>query len=299
MTPAISVVVPTHRRPRQLLACLEALAACTPPPGGAEVVVVDDGGDVPLERVVGQVVSPTPIRLVRQENTGPAGARNRGVAAARAPLVAFTDDDCRPDPRWLVAMVEALGAHDHALVAGEVRNALADQPTTVASETIVRHLVDWSATHDDVVPFAPTNNAGAPRRDMLELGGFDEGFPLAAGEDRALAAAWAASGRPVVLAPAAVVDHAHDLDLLGFVRQHHAYGRGGARFAASQASAGRDPTLFKGLGFYTGLLRRALADGGPVVLLLVLVAQVATAAGNAVERVAALRRTDGATGDLA
>lgn len=283
MSPAISVVVPTYRRPRQLRRCLESLAACEVPPGGAEVVVVDDGGDVPLERVIDRVASPLPIRLVRQENTGPAGARNRGARAARADRLAFTDDDCVPHRDWLVALQRGLDEHPRALLAGEVENAAGERTTTIASETIVRHLVQWSATHVDVVPFAPTNNVGVRRDEFLAVGGFDERFPLAAGEDRAFAAAWAASGRPVVIVPDAVVGHAHDLDLGAFVRQHLHYGRGAARFAAVQAAAGRDDRLFKGAAFYVELLRRAAAEGVGVVGL-VLLAQAVTAVGFVLER---------------
>ena len=83
--------------------------------GGVEVVVVDDGstdstGEIAREAGAQVVSNATPL--------GPADARNAGVAASSAPLVAFTDADCVPAPGWLRAGVAAL---EHAdLVQGRV-----------------------------------------------------------------------------------------------------------------------------------------------------------------------------------
>lgn len=89
--PTLSVVIPTHNRPEMLSeAVASALAACPPE---AELVVVDDRSHTPATDVLaGQDAG----RLRVIPNTGPpgaAGARNEGVAAARAPMVLFLDDD--------------------------------------------------------------------------------------------------------------------------------------------------------------------------------------------------------------
>lgn len=83
--------------------------------GGFEVVVVDDGSTdstAEIARAAGARVVSNATAL------GPADARNAGVAASAAPLIAFTDADCVPAPGWLRAGASAL---EHAdLVQGRV-----------------------------------------------------------------------------------------------------------------------------------------------------------------------------------
>ncbi len=100
MKPSISVIVPTYNR-RQMLA--EAVASVLSQRGVAlELVVVDDGStdgtwDDLHHGELGRMVEAAPAncRVVteRIEHRGPAAARNRGVAVARAPYIAFLDSD--------------------------------------------------------------------------------------------------------------------------------------------------------------------------------------------------------------
>ena len=91
-----SIVIPTRNRPHAVERCLDALAAQTLPPGSFEVIVVDDGGEPSLALDPTRWASKFELKVIRQNNTGPAGARNRGVAVARGEFLAFTDDDCLP-----------------------------------------------------------------------------------------------------------------------------------------------------------------------------------------------------------
>src|SRR5688572_29764368 len=100
LAPALSVVVPTYMRAELLERLLVTMNDVVAPVGGFEVIVVDDGSTDTTGDVVRR--SALPIRYVRQENRGPATARNRGWQMAAAPIVVFTDDDCVPDRRWLV-----------------------------------------------------------------------------------------------------------------------------------------------------------------------------------------------------
>lgn len=87
--PAVSVIIPTFNRLALLREALDSVAAQTF--RDFEVIVVDDGSTEAIaEGVATHATSP---RVIRQPNAGPAAARNRGIAAANADVVAFLDSD--------------------------------------------------------------------------------------------------------------------------------------------------------------------------------------------------------------
>jgi glycosyltransferase involved in cell wall biosynthesis len=270
--PAVSVVVPTRDRPRQLADCLAALEAQTA--GDYEVVVVDDGS-VDADAVASVVGAAPHARLVRGEGRGPAAARNRGAAAAQAPVVCFTDDDCRPPPAWIDALAgRTADADADVVVAGPTRNGRPRDAFATASQAITNHLVDHSLdATTGRLEFAPTSNL-ACRATLARRLPFDERFPLAAGEDRDWCARLAAAGGRLCYEPSAWLAHHQDLSWRGFWRQQVRYGRGAYRFHR-RAPRGR---RLQAPRFYAALVRIGFAHGvWPGVL--VLVAQAATAVG--------------------
>jgi glycosyltransferase involved in cell wall biosynthesis len=89
MTPEVSVIIPTYNRGAMLLEAIDSVLAQSE--RSFELIVIDDGStDGTAERIarLGET-----IRFERIDHRGPAAARNRGVAIARAPLVAFLDSD--------------------------------------------------------------------------------------------------------------------------------------------------------------------------------------------------------------
>lgn len=290
--PAVTVVVPTYARPERLAQCVAALRALRPPPGGAEVVIVDDGSPVPAAEVVGPGDGAIPIVVHRQANAGPAAARNAGADRARGRLLAFTDDDCTPDPGWLEALVAAADRHPGAMLGGRTVNGVDDDPYAWASQVLVDHVCAATVTQDR---FVPSNNLAVPAEGYAAIGGFDTSFPLAAGEDRDLCARWLDTGAALVPVDDAVVVHHHHFTFRGYLRQHHAYGRGGHRFQERRREihgAGLRPEPIR---FYTGLLRRPFREPLPTrraaaVAGLLVVSQVANASGFAREVLRSRRR---------
>ena len=89
MTPEVSVIIPTYNRRAMLLEAIDSVHAQSA--HVFELIVIDDGStDATLEHLVRFAGT---IQIDRINHRGPAAARNRGVAIARAPLVAFLDSD--------------------------------------------------------------------------------------------------------------------------------------------------------------------------------------------------------------
>ncbi len=200
----VAVVVATHGRPVRLRWLLEALTEQTVPFG---LVVVRNASDAPTARVLAE--DRLPLRqVIASDGEGPAAMRNRGWrAAAGSDLIVFTDDDCRPPARWLAALVAAATRHPGAIVQG----ATSPDPDELA----VLHHAPYARSQEIVPPhpMAQTCNIVYPRALLERVGGFDEAFPQAVGEDTDLALRARATGAPFVGAPEAETHHAVDWGL--------------------------------------------------------------------------------------
>ncbi|MEX2394427.1 MAG: glycosyltransferase family 2 protein [Actinomycetota bacterium] len=209
--PKISVIVPTYNRALRLPALVASLEA-QDTDAAFEVVIVDDGSSDETPTVLAELErrSPAALHVVRCDaNKGPAAARNRGWRAASSAYVVFTDDDCTPQPGWLRAMLAALA--DHCFVQGRTQ----PDPSQIDRAGAFRRTVDVGGENG----FYETCNM-AYRRDVLEqLGGFDETFPLAAGEDTDLGCRARGRSFRFAFAPDAVVYHdVVDQGFVGYVR---------------------------------------------------------------------------------
>jgi GT2 family glycosyltransferase len=223
------------------------------------------------------------VRIVRSGGRGPAAARNAGAADARADLVAFTDDDCEPRPRWAAALLERHRQTPDALLGGRTVNALPGNRYSRAAQAIG----DAALAHHNGGPagprFFPSSNVAVAAARFAEIGGFDESIPLAGGEDRDLCERWLEQGWPLAAAPDAIVDHRHRLGLAGFWRQQAAYGAGAYRHRRGRARRTGvrrlDPALTSGV--FGRAAGAAVADRDPARLALLGVWQLANLAGFA------------------
>src|SRR5210317_160020 len=85
----ISVIIPTYNRARSLKKAIDSVLAQSHK--NFELIVVDDGSEDNTKELVENY--PHDIVYLRQENQGPAAARNRGIESARYNLLAFLDSD--------------------------------------------------------------------------------------------------------------------------------------------------------------------------------------------------------------
>ena len=282
--PFVSVIIPTHNRPAALVRCLAAFARTDYPHDRFEVIVVDDGGSAPLDGIVASAPTGLSIRLLRRPNGGPAKARNTGEAVARGEILAFTDDDCVPHPRWMRTMVATLRRHPDALVGGSVVNLLRRNLFAEASQQLVSYLFAYYNA-DPLRSRFFTGNNKAMRRDRFEaVGRFDETFGTAAAEDRELCDRWHRLGLPLVSAPRAVIGHRHPLTLYRFARQHWNYGRGAWIYRSMLAVKAGEGVRVEPLSFYSDLLLYPLRQPGSLarrlaICALFFLSQIANAAG--------------------
>ena len=257
-TPVASIVVPSFNRPKQLAACLKAL---TRQEGITyEVIIVDDGSPTPLEPICAQYSDI--VTCIRQDNAGPAAARNRGVDEARGSFVALTDDDCQPEPTWLAKLVEAHAGREDVMVGGRVENGLPRDVCATASQDLCDYLYQYFDAASGDAPFFTSNNIGLSRTAFKKIGGFDQTFPLAAGEDRDFGLRWREQGGQLVYVNDAVINHFHAMTLSKFWRQHSNYGRGAHHLHGVLAARGSDTPKREPLGFYINLVLHPLKARG-------------------------------------
>ncbi len=284
--PSFSVVVPTYRRPAQLAGCLAALAAVDYPGDRLEVIVVDDGGETPASSL-GAARDALNLTLRRTPNQGPAAARNVGARASRHEFLAFTDDDCWPDRRWLRALARRVTEEPRRAVGGRTVNAVRGSACAEASQFIVDCVYAFYNADPDRPRFLISNNMAVSSDVFGEVGGFDPEFRTS--EDREFCDRLLLGAHGMTYASDAIVRHSHELGIADFWRQHFGYGRGAWRFHRERARRGSG-CLRNEIGFYATVpklarlrLRRMPPAAAMRLLALLAVWQAANAAGFALE----------------
>ncbi len=105
----LSVVLPTFNRAALLRGAIAALLRQRVDPGTYEVIVVDNNSTDATREVVASYADAR-LRLVPETQQGLSFARNTGIGAARAELLAFTDDDVEVTPDWVATLIAAFDA---------------------------------------------------------------------------------------------------------------------------------------------------------------------------------------------
>jgi GT2 family glycosyltransferase len=197
--PYVSVVVPTRGRPQLMQRCLSALLAQDAPHWAYEILIVDDSPEREIDTAsmtaVGGRPSQPGLRVLHSGGRGPAAARNVGWRGARAPIIAFTDDDTVPARSWLSDGLRALEP-DLAAIAGRVIVPTPPAPT------------DYELDAAQLASCAFVTANCFVRRSVLEaIGGFDERYTLPWREDSDLHFALMQHGYRLARASAPTVLH--------------------------------------------------------------------------------------------
>ncbi|MBX7258836.1 MAG: glycosyltransferase [Candidatus Hydrogenedentes bacterium] len=213
-TPLISIVIPAHNAAATIEECLEACLAQSYP--NTEVIVIDDGSTDNTTALS----APFPIRCIRQNQQGPAAARNRGAHEASGEFLVFTDSDCVPAEDWLEQLMQGF---DEGVVAVGGTYGIADDESLLArmihEEIQCRH-----ETFGEFVDFLGSFNLAVRKSAFLECGGFDESFRAASGEDNDLSYRLLDTGGKLRFTGEAVVFHYHPTRLRRYLRTQMRHG---------------------------------------------------------------------------
>jgi glycosyltransferase involved in cell wall biosynthesis len=204
--PFLSVIVPAFNSVTALEACLLHLSQQTWPAERFEIIIVDNGS-APDQDPAPLLARLPNARLLHEPQPGSYAARNRGIAAAKGPLIAFTDSDCLPAPDWLASGAAALLRSPHSgAVAGRVEVFFHDaaNPTPVELyESLWYPLAQQQFVEHD--HFGATANLFTTAAVLHRAGPFDAN--LKSSGDREWGARLRRLGLPVLYDPAPLVRH--------------------------------------------------------------------------------------------
>jgi glycosyltransferase involved in cell wall biosynthesis len=259
-TPAISIVVPTRGRVDYLRGCLASLIK-QDAPFEYEVIVVADGADTETLELADRFG----VKVVAHESRRAVNAaRNSGVRAARAPVIAFLDDDVAVRSGWLQALSRGCDRYPIAeAFTGPIRPLL-EGPTPRGCGRDAPLLTTLDLGEEDT-PTAIAWGANLTiRRSAFErIGPFDETILLAAGdEEEWLSRLRAASGTVMYLAEAEVSHRRTQADL-GLFRLAQGSFRRGIAARSFNERFGKPPTVRREVVVFAGCCWHALQTPCP------------------------------------
>lgn len=239
----VAVLIPTLRRPEGLAAALASVFAQEGVGGRLREVVVIDNDPAGSARdgvaaLAGQ--APCPLIYRHASRPGVATARNAGLAATDAPLIAFLDDDEIASPGWLTALLDAQAATGADAVFGPIQGRAAGAAAWL-TDYLETFFGRAGPGRDQLIdqPFGCGNSLMVRATALPGPAPFDAGADQAGGEDDALFAALKARGGRFGWAADAWVEEVappHRATLRYALARAFAYGQGPSQTAA----AGRD-----------------------------------------------------------
>jgi GT2 family glycosyltransferase len=212
-----SIIIPTFNGASRIGNCLNSLVKQAAG-RNVEILVVDDGSTDSTPSVVGAYSS---VRLISQENAGPASARNRGALESQGQILLFTDDDCVPMPDWLDAMLSPFSDPDVVGAKGVYRTnqkSLAARFVQVEYEDKYRLMARQSN-----IDFIDTYSAAFRRDRFLEMTGYDTSFPVACAEDVELSYRMSARDWKMKFVSSAIVYHTHPDKLSLYLKKKYKF----------------------------------------------------------------------------
>jgi len=250
-----SVVVASFRPGPLIARCLTALLA-QQGIAGLEVIVVDSSADGTAERLRRDFPGIEVLALERQ--THQSVARNLGVARARAPFIAITDQDCVVPPDWLARLLARHREGEYAAVGGAIGNGTPRSAVGTAS-----YLIEFNeflpAGEPRLVTMTPHCNVCFRRQVFTTVGPFVAVPPGA--EDQVFNFLLCQQGQRIFFDPTIVVAHLNRTAFSAFLRHQRLLGFGSAVARRTVALKGQAFIRHPGLAYGLPLVRMARTTG--------------------------------------
>ncbi|OJI07636.1 hypothetical protein BK004_00940 [bacterium CG10_46_32] len=190
-----SVVVCTRNRLPHLKACLSSLAAQTF--SKHEIIVVNDGSTDGTREFLDSLNQETITVVHNNQTAGKSAARNKGIQHAHAGIIAFIDDDCTADPRWLAELLAGFTSERCGMVIGQ---------TFYISKTYHGYFPERLVANPNA-HWPMTCNIAYQKTVFQTCGGFNTVFDAYNNEDSEMAIRTRAAGFSFNRAPDAIVFH--------------------------------------------------------------------------------------------
>ena len=212
----ISIIVCAYNGEVDMPFCLASLVGQQGiSPDEYEVLILDDGstdqtGEVTKKFILEQAGKEILFRYIRIEHQGLSIGRNTGLFFAKAPIVAYMDQDAVADPYWVSQLATAWTTHPDADAIGGKIN--------------VRNEESWVGRFLHEVYYEPTSRSGLIGTNMsfrkarlLEVGAFGDPF-VSRGDDTFVARKMGMDRREIIW-PGAVVSHAWPTSLKKWLKE--------------------------------------------------------------------------------
>ena len=174
-----SIIIPPYNRKTQLEKCLRVLSMQLKGNIEYEVIVIDDSG-VELPQTDDSSLN---LKYLSLNHRGPAAARNLGISRSQGDVILFLDDSLLL-PGWSAATEKAWQVWPGADgIGGYIASEETDNIYSKVNADLF-NWVSWESIHGGRPIFICTCNAGYKKSSLEMVGGFDESFKNAAGEDR-------------------------------------------------------------------------------------------------------------------
>ena len=235
-----SVVVPAYNCENTIANVIEALLNQTIKPN--EIIIVDDGSS---DGTAEKIKSYNEVTYVKQENAGPATARNNGARNSSSGIIFFTDSDCLAQKDWIEKSIQHFKDETVGVVSGSYGIA---NPKNILARCIHDEIL---FRHTKLMPTYPKSfgsyNFAIRKKVFDDINGFNEQYRFASGEDNDLSYKVLKSGFKIYFEKLSLVDHFHTEKVGKYLKEQHRHGFWRVKMYAAHPDmmSGDDYTFWK------------------------------------------------------